>query len=334
MLCLAFIFGLFSSALDPATSKTSSEPLVEERERAYPTLLFPKKGARVFLIADLLYWSAQEKGINFGYQAEGIPNTLPLSNVKAVQCDTHYKPGFRIGVGYRLPHDLWEIAGYVTQLRTTNDLYKRAKNGSFLTPNLGITNGYAEEQGSWHLKYTLFDLALARTYAAAKSLAIKPFFGLRGAWIQENTQTTFSDPQVFEMTGKNHFKAGGIHIGSNLHFFLADYLCFFAHAGASLLSGQLDIEMDVKMDNAKLFSGKGKPDRLCANCEMQAGMQGTIPLYRKQAYLTLGISYEMSLWFSQNQLFNFFNTSSAIQIEAQETDLMLQGVTFSTRLDF
>jgi len=344
MIPLALIFGIFPSSFDgPAASAVAAHPQKKENIQknvvwSDNSLRTPKKGARVYIIGDFLYWSANEDGLDFAYKAKGQPGQLPLTDVKIKPFDCEWKPGFRVGLGYRLPHDSWEARGYVTQFRTTNHLKQNADSMEFIEPNFGglggSTQGYMEVDGSWHLKYTLLDIELTRSFIASKALAISPFLSARGAWIHQTTHMKFSGPQSLDIDEKVHYRAGGLRLGSDLNFYLMKYFCFFAEGSASLLSGRFEDETQVEKDKDTLFSGKAKPQRLCANCELRAGAKGTIPLYRKEAFLTLGLTYDMSLWFFQSQLLGFLSAPNAIQVQTQQGNLTLQGITLTTRLDF
>src|SRR5690242_20390378 len=102
MICLAFIFGLFSSSIIENSAVSNSETLSEktiEQQRVFAdsTLRIPSKGARVYIIGDFLYWTAYQEGLNFSYKAKGQPEQLPLSDVKIVEFDSAWNTGFRVG---------------------------------------------------------------------------------------------------------------------------------------------------------------------------------------------------------------------------------------------
>lgn len=298
----------------------------------------PAKGARVYLIGEFLYWSANTDGPDFAYKAEGTPRELPLADVKIKAFDISWHPGFRVGLGYRLPHDHWEARGYVTQFRTTNYLKQTAKSSAFIEPNFGQLNGtpisFEKEDGHWHLKYTLFDVELTRIFGGSKAFAMSPFLGTRGAWIHQKQSRKFDGTQELHVDTKSHYRAGGLRLGSDCCFFLMDYVWFYGQAAMSILSGRFEDETDMKMDDDPLFTASTKPQRISASGELRAGVKGTLPLYRREAFLTFGLTYDMSVWFFQNQFLSFFNAANSIQTQVQQANLTLQGVTLTTRLDF
>lgn len=301
------------------------------------------KDARLMILADFLYWTAQEDGLDFSYKATGTPGQLPATDIKIEQLSTPWNAGFRIGLGYRLPHDCWQAKGYVTQFRTTNHFDASAKQGEFFLPNVGAlpnSGGFSLSSGNWHLKYTLFDLELARTFYPSKASSLTPFLGARFARIEQHVHTRFLEPlngnvsTSLDLKGQNNYTAFGLRLGSGLQFFLARYVSFFGECAFSLLSGHFNMETRLNSKTDTLFSNEAKLQRLRACGELRGGAKGTIPLYRKQAFLTLGLTYDMAFWFAQNQLLHFLSTSNALQVASGSGDLTLQGITFCTRLDF
>jgi Legionella pneumophila major outer membrane protein precursor len=336
MIPLAIILHTFASSTETASpTPAKKETHLPSSENAWRQ---PDKGAHVYLIGEFLYWSANIDTPDFAYKAKGTPGTLPLTDVKIKAFDIEWNPGFRVGLGYRLPHDHWEARGYVTQFRTTNHLKQAAGTTGFIEPNFGQLNGtttsFAQEEGNWHLKYTLFDVELTRSFAATKALSISPFIGARGAWIHQKQFRKFSGEHSLHVDAKNHYRAGGLRLGSDCSFYLMNYVWFFGQASLNLLSGRFEDETEMELDHEPLFTGNTKPQRLAPCGELRAGAKGTIPLYRKEAFLTIGLTYDMSLWFFQNQFLSFFNASDAIQVPIQQANLTLQGVTLTTRLDF
>jgi|GEM_PF-6920140 len=343
MMHFPLILALFPSSMDrappllaaPISQEQKNEEIIPASDTSLRT---PDKGARVYLIGDFLYWIANQEGLDLAYKAKGVPGQLPLNAVKIKSFDREYNPGFRVGLGYRLPHDRWEARAYVTQFRTTNHLQQTADSTEFIAPNFGQLDStflsFSRDEGNWHVKYTLFDVELARSFAASKSMAISPFLGARSAWIHQSTHLKFSGAHMLELKSKNHYSAEGVRLGTDLSFFLMKYVCFFGQASASLFTGRFEEETDVELDREKLFSGKTKPHRLSVSCDLRAGAEGTIPLYRKEAFLTFGLTYDMAMWFFQSPLLGFLSAPNTVQIQNPEGNLTLQGVSLSTRLDF
>ncbi len=305
----------------------------------------PPKYTRVFIIGDFLYWMANEEGLDYAYKAKGTPGVLPLTDIRIKEFDPTWNFGFRVGLGYRLPHDCWEVRGYVTQYRTTNHLETTAHDGQFIEPMIGTLPdaplSFGKEEGTWHLKYTLMDLELARGYLLGKSFMLSPFLGGRGAWINQDLHLKFRDAlpptgtSSLEITGSNDYHAGGLRVGADLNFFMARCVSFYGHSSMSLLYGKCDVKTDITANsNSDQITSNRSPHLIKANCELRGGAKAKIPLYREMAFFTIGLTYDMTIWFDQNEMLNFFHTPQDLQVQPKSGDLTLQGITLTTRLDF
>lgn len=293
--------------------------------------------ARLCLIADALYWQASEEGLTFSFEGAAPDD--------AIECRTHrsaFKAGFRIGLGYRIPHDRWEVKAYVTQLR---DYTQWEQHAADIHPSFGhFSYTYGEMHESWHLKYTLLDLEAARRTPVGNAFALNPFFGLRAARINQLIHLKFAEPQdtspPLKAEGKNDYHAYiGPRLGLELDWRPVRYVALFGRASGSFLFGHFDVEMKAKVDafpDYTLFSKEKHPGGFSPNLELAGGMKGTLPLYHKRAFLTLGVDYEFSEWFFQNALPTLFTTSSPWpwNTDDKRRNLSFQGVTFLTRLDF
>lgn len=337
MFLLASFLGIFTSSFDAAAPSTAVAAVEQKQPTEWiapadPTWRIPKKGARVYLIGDFLYWSATSNAVLQGFKIEDS------SHVKIKPFDIAYKPGFRVGLGYRLPHDSWEAAAYVTQLRTTNHLQQTTHGDASIETNFGNltedSENFDSQKGHWHLKYTLLDGELSRCVAASKALIISPFIGARGAWIHQKEHLTFSGSNVLNVDAHSHYRAGGLRLGTDLHFYFMKYVCLFGKAAASLIWGCFEEETRIEMDDDTLFLAKAKPKQLAGDIALRAGAKGTLPLYQRQAFLTLGLTYDMALWFFDNQFLNVFQASDALQTQMQQGNLTLQGISVTVRLDF
>jgi hypothetical protein len=296
--------------------------------------------ARLCLIADALYWKASEDGLTFSYEGAAPGDDITRRNTQSA-----FEAGFRIGLGYRIPHDRWEVKACITQLR---DYTQWEKNAEDIHPSFGLpapfSYTYGEMNESWHLKYTLLDLEVARCTPVGKAFGVNPFFGLRSARIDQLVHLKFAEPQdtspPLKAEGKNDYHAYiGPRLGIELEWLLARYLALFTRASGSFLFGHFDVDMKVFVDafpEYTLFSNEKHPSGFSPNLEFAGGMKGTIPLYHKQAFLTLGVNYEFSEWFFQNALPTVFTASSSCLWSGigRRRILSLQGVTFLTRLDF
>lgn len=303
-----------------------------------------QKPARLCLIGDALYWKASEDGLTFTYEGESDDD----HSTELQKSETAFKMGFRIGLGYRIPRDVWEIKAFVTQLRSYTHWNKNASEESPIHPSFGMripqSYDYEEMSESWHIKYTLLDFESARRPRIDKAFGIYPFFGLRAARIDQlihlNLNEPLNDAPSLKAEGKNDYHAYfGARLGTELDLYLTKYLALFGRGSFTLLLGHFDAHIKINTQSFPeytLFSNQKHSSDLVPNAELSSGIKGTIPLYRRQAFLTLGINYEMSAWFFQNLLPTLLTASNPWpwNSSGKTGNLFFQGVTFMTRLDF
>lgn len=303
-----------------------------------------EKPARLCLIGDVLYWKASEDGLTFSYEGDSDGD----HPIELQRSETAFKMGFRIGLGYRIPHDRWELRALVTQLRSYTQWDKHAREESPIHPSFGMriphTYDYGKMSESWHLKYTLLDFEVARLRPVNKAFGLYPFFGVRGARIDQlvhlNLSQPLNDAPPLKMEGTNDYHAYfGPHLGAELDWHLTRYLALFGKASFTLLLGHFDTHVKISthtFPEYMLFSNQKHPNGLIPNVELSSGIKGTIPLYRRRAFLTLGLAYEFSEWLFQNALPTLFTASGLWpwSNRGKTGNLFFQGVTFITRLDF
>ena len=67
----------------------------------------------MFLKADFIYFTPIEQGLDIG-----APNDGSL-HAEILNMDFKYKPGFRVGLGFDISHDDWQIFAEYMRLYTT-----------------------------------------------------------------------------------------------------------------------------------------------------------------------------------------------------------------------
>jgi len=324
--------------------------------------------------ADFLFWQAQED--NLDYAAHELVSGTNIKQ-KTKDLDQHWKPGFRLGAGYHFGfHDQWDLTTYWTYFRgTANDSSSfpgttnvNTTGQGYLTPTwglglLGVT--LSKASAHWAVNMNLLDLKLGRNFFASKTIAIRPYIGIRGASIDQNYTANYTAVFTLEdfnandfdvskptkMKAHNDYLGMGPRLGADFIWHIGRHWGLLAKFSGSLLYGHFDVDQTFKgfsiddtnqphVLNASKFKWNDDFNRVRVNLEESLGVQCEW-LFRKWNF-TAAILYEFSQWFEQNQLRRTTLLESADPtsfplnvVETRESsDLGLNGVTFHVRFGF
>src|SRR3989304_3868290 len=119
--------------------------------------------------------------------------------------DTSYScnGGMRLGLGYNIPYDQWDLNLTWTHFHNTTDSSLDAPPNGYL---LGIytsasvwpVDASLNYDAKWKLQYDTLDLELGRSFFTSKALSLRPFVSARGARIDQDMDLLYSgvDPDL------------------------------------------------------------------------------------------------------------------------------------------
>ncbi len=316
-----------------------------------------RDGLDLFVTADWLIWQAHENGLSYVIKDKSAPsNSLSNSSTKDLSYDWDF--GFRVGLGYNLPHDGWDLAATWTWFHdhahgrtdvgyTRNLLPTWAVNQTGLDPNTGALKSHAH----WKLRLNMIDLDLGREFFVSKWMTLRPFVGLRTGWIHQKLDVDYkhltedgvlsATADKYETDMKNNYWGLGLHGGLNSQWGLGAGFSFYGNAAVSLLYGFFDLHHDEEII---LLSGSHvdvvnnsqsmRVDR--AISELALGLRWDTMFADDRCHFWLQAGWEHLMFFGQNQFQKFLgmNASSLGAFVANQGDLTIQGWTISARLDF
>lgn len=312
-------------------------------------------GYGVFLTADALFWKASQDGLEYAVDIP-VASSLPPAQQNGKLKDLNFKWGwgFRAGIGYNLPYDGWDLYLNWTRFHKTASSHVQSAPEGTLEPlwlPATYTSGnnlFADTASArWRLHYDTLDLELGRSYFVSHALALRPFIGMRGAFIHQNvryhfTPQNFSFFNPFTTKGRNNFNAFGLRAGVGLNWFFNSQWSLFGNASATLAQGVFDValKMSAKRDNPALDAGnllreKNSFHRVKTNLEAAIGLTWESYFSCSRYHLALSLAYEVVQWINQNQLREaFFPQNFLGSFIPHNGDLGLHGGTFAARFDF
>lgn len=161
------------------------------------------------ITASYLYYHVSEEGLELASSATVVQ--LPNFSYAAVISDNQqlatqnfkYNSGFQVGIGGKI--DNWDIGFEYSWIRSRTKTYLATPTASFGSPvwishnwfqSLSTNNtplAATQLEADWHIKMHLVDFLASRPCYESSHLIVKPFGGLRGAFIYQQLNIDFTE---------------------------------------------------------------------------------------------------------------------------------------------
>ena len=292
-------------------------------------------------------WQAHEDGLEFAIAPNGYEKSPHFE----------WSWGFRVGVGYAMERDGWDIGLKWTHFRTKAHRNLHAEDGEIITP---LWSGFASptsgslfctsSRSHLRLKIDMIDLELSREYWISRWLELRPYVGLRGVRIHQTYEIheeggSWSVPAVPLMNIihlHSNFKGVGIRGGLDSIWEFGRGFGAYANAAMSLIYGRFEVgdreknqqleapfsEFPVLHTNDGFRSSKAITD-------LGMGVQWLGYISQKRYVLLISLGWEQHLFLNMNQFWQVTRISTTQNIFDQRSgDLSTQGWTLSIKFDF
>ena len=286
---------------------------------------------------DGLLMQAKEDGLDFAIEDSTFPGTTntPITNgdLRGFSNDSHdfdWNPGVRVGLGFYLDHDAWNLDFNWTWLNITN--YKNAHSSTafgVLLPlwALGVGTPIAQTTGSamsgkWDVHYNTFDVRLGKPYYVSRYLIVNPHFGIRGGWIDQQFAVdmggaTSSLGNRTIMHGQNDFWGVGARCGMDTDWILGKGWCLFGNLAVAMLFGKFDIDQNYTLPSVSGAAVDGYNldfhfYQNVPNMELALGIGWGMYFNKKRNHVSLRAAYEFHEWWDQLNLRKFSSGSQGV----------------------
>lgn len=320
-----------------------------------------KDGADLFITADALFWRAEEDGLEFAEETfQDTNNPANLTDGRVLNPNFDWKWGFRVGIGYNMPHDGWDL--YLDWVRFTSRNHKDNNVNPPATPAVPTSTMFAingsnsaggpasniqQAQTHWNLKLNMLDLELGREFFVSKWLTLRPFAGLRSAWIDQKVSNDYvlensngSSNTVYDLDQRSRFWGMGIRAGMNTLWSLGGGWGIYANAAISLLPGRFHI--NYQQDSTVVATGidtkhntKNHLNVARAVTDLALGLRWDTLSCDEAYHFAIRIGFEQHHFFGQNQFRNYGYDSTTRPISrATIGDLSTYGITGGLEFGF
>lgn len=320
-----------------------------------------RNGADLFAFGDLLYWNAHENGLFYAIENESSNPTHNLADAEVRNIHGKWNWGFRVGAGYNMPHDGWDIRA--TWLRFTDNAKKhaRAETDEAIFPSMAPSSDPIAQdttcqsaKARWNLRINQVDLDMGREFFVSKWLTLRPHGGVRTDWIRQKIETEYKNftviatPNEVEVEIKDKWWGIGLEAGLDTQWGLGGGWSIFGNMTAAIIYGFHHLEFEdedtpgrANISNLATSLPNGKFIDLDNHyrvshpiLDLQMGLRWDNMFSDDRVHLGIQVGWEHHIYFSQNQLPNFSDDFNLGKFVVNQGDLTLQGWTFSARLDF
>ena len=366
--------------------------MAEEQVRpAYgaPALIDVRNSWDCYATGSFIYWQARQENMEIGLISANDPegkmsigdlpfHTSYVNNMEVTSPNFTFRPGFKLGFGVRLNWDGWDafteytrfhgkISSGVRPLPPSTALTGSSHpNGEYLYPIQGSPGGnsgttllspyfFQSANQAWKLKIDFLDLSLARAYYSGTKLTVRPFFGVRGAWLRQNLKTSYTgstaylDPQsdtsgFLDTRVSNFYTSWGLgpRTGFESNWMLGRGFRFIGNGSGDVLytryslhSGQqTHLIVPTVSPIVTNVSVSQKIDYLRTHLDLEMGFGWGSYFYHNDYHFDLSATYGFQVFWNQNMFRNFEDAFAPATSFAPNGDLFIHGLTMNARFDF
>lgn len=347
---LAMLSSLSASELPSSTQGKEATGFVNPSSRFQVD-----NGWNLFLNTEFLWWVTKEDSLYYAQSGYSNAQTSAVPPDGTINFNGHLErvtpdwfPGFRIGLGGNMDYDEWDIFLNWTWYKShAQDSSHASSRGVLLVlwghPDVDSSatqtaKAAVKATAKWNMQLNLLDLELARSFWVGKSFSLRPFFGARGAWIDQcfkikyhliTTPATESRPKAV-----SDFEGGGVRAGVDARFVLLGGWSFYGLASASLLYGHYDCDFKEDWENTAIGVTRDGFHQAAATAQLALGVRWDTYVHHDRYHFGLYAGWEQNIWFGLNKMNRYFGKLHDGNLEQLNGDMTLQGGTFGVRFDF
>ena len=307
-------------------------------------------GCDVILFADYLRWIAHEDGLYYaqtGAIFDFVPLLAQIVPPDSADFDGHLKKvdpkwdnGVRVGLGLNFPKEGYDALLYWTWFSTEAQNSVKSADGTILTlwsrPDFGTGGIFA--RGKWNLNLNVGDFEWGRSSWFGGHFSLRPFFGVRGLWLDQSLNNRYAygtTPIVFGNLHLNSdFRGGGLRAGADGRFAMPYGFSIYGLASGSLLYGRFNADMHFKEDKYTIAVSKDHFARGISSLQLALGLSWDSHFMKDHCHVEFHIGWEQNIWFGANQMNHFLNELNNGLYFKENSNLTMQGLVVGGRFDF
>lgn len=314
----------------------------------YPSSFQVEGGANLFLCGEYLYWIAHEDGLYYAHTGKGkgtaVASPAGAKNFKGTlkKVEPEWNSGLRLGLGFNFLHSGYDLAAYWTWFETENSDSVSKHHGSLFSiwahPDAPSTSTDIFAKGKWGLNLRQADLEWGRSSWFGCNFSLRPFFGLRGLWLDQelkNKYIYFTSPRIRgNVQAESDFRGGGLRAGANARFAMGCGFSIYGIASGSLLYGHFDSDFHLKEKEKTIAFSEDSFWRGISSLQLALGLSWDTHFSRDRRHIEFHVGWEQNQWFGANQMNHFMQEVGKGVYHQENSNLAFQGLVTGGRFNF
>ncbi len=302
-----------------------------------------KDGVDLWLQGDALFMHATEDGLDNSIKnANG--ESFVNGHVNNLNYDWNW--GFRVGAGYNLPHDGWDMLLNWTWFKTHAHRHTEAEGAQYVAGSKEYESGpnanfHATKAHSHaHLHMNLVDFEMGREFFVSKWLTVRPHVGARGSWISRHTQAEFEGGSLgsteLQDSFRCRFRGGGLRGGLDSQWGLGSGWSIFGQMAFSLIYGRQKVSFNQEDETTEVEQAfaRDRWTNVRGITDLGLGLRWDQLFFSDRYRIRLQLGWEQHLFFGFHKDMVFVDNVAQHTFVNNTGDLALSGVSFQARFDF
>ena len=287
----------------------------------YPSNFQVEGGCNLFVFGEYLYWTANESGLYFaqtgsGHATGAFPPDGSINfngSIKRIHPD--WESGVRLGAGLNFPKEGYDVSFYWTWFATEGNASASSSSGSIIPlwaePGFATFADAFSAKGTWNMDLNVLDMEWGRSSWFGGHLSLRPFFGLRGAWIDQALKNQFVYDTAPIVTSQLHsssnYRGAGLRAGLDTRFALPCGFAVYGLGSGSMLYGKTNAGLHIDESGSTLAATKDDFWNVVSSLQLGLGLGWDTHFAKDRLHIELHVGWEQNIWFNINQMNHFLN---------------------------
>lgn len=306
-------------------------------------------GADVFITADFIWWKGVQNGLDYAISGV-LGNGAALAAVTTVSGKGNVKdpgfgwePGFKVGLGLNLSHDGWDLYAQYTwyqsnQSDSTTGITTITNSVPAVSPVL-IAIDETKRSANWDLHFNVIDVELGRNFYVSQFLTLRPHFGLKGTWQNQDYVVKIAPTGGFTNNARGPYRSRqdhdvwgiGVRAGLNTAWYFVKNWSIFGNIAWTAMWTDYDVDrrdtlvVDDTTTNVIVNTNLTQYDVRYVG-EFELGLRWEIWFYDDNYHFAIQAGWEEQIWINYGSFIRLYNDVNG--------DLNFHGLNLKLRFDF